>query len=244
MKRLLLFCTLFCINSILAQNIEGAWRLIEESGKKVKDKEVFKIVKDDYFSVIAKNTANNTFLYTYGGEIEAGDYSFSTILDFNSENPGRVGRKTEHRFILNGIMLNVFSRNGKREVWRKISSEENALAGNWFITGRANPEGEIKTIAPGDRRTIKIFGGDRFQWVAFNSATKEFHATGGGTYSAEDGVYIENIDVFSKDKNRVGAELEFQFEVKDGKWHHKGKSSKGDPIYEVWSPYREGYNQR
>jgi len=29
--------------------------------------------------------------------------------------------------------------------------------------------------------------------------------------------------------------LEFSFEVKDKDWHHKGKSSSGEPMYEVWS---------
>lgn len=242
MKNLSLLIFSICFSVSFGQNLDGSWQLIEESGKKVTDKEVFMIIIDDYFAVGAKNAENNEFLHAFGGEIEAGEYSFTTNFDFNSENPGMVGRKSESRYILRGVKLNVFKRSGKQEVWRKISSEENSLTGNWVITGRAK-DGEVKTIAPGDRRTIKILAGDRFQWVAFNSATKEFHATGGGTYSAKDGVYTENIDFFSKDKNRVGAELEFQYEIKDGKWHHKGKSSKGDPIYEVWSPYKEGYKK-
>lgn len=96
-------------------------------------------------------------------------------------------------------------------------------------------------MTPGDRRTIKILSGDRFQWVAFNSATKEFSGTGGGTYTAGNGKYTENIEFFSRDDSRVGASLEFDYDVKDGKWHHKGKSSKGDDIYEIWSPYEEAY---
>ena len=59
--------------------------------------------------------------------------------------------------------------------------------------------------------------------------------TGGGTYTTENGKYVENLDFFSRDPNRVGAILEFGFGLKDGDWHHKGKSSKGDPIYEIWS---------
>jgi hypothetical protein len=99
----------------------------------------------------------------------------------------------------------------------------------------------VTTITPGNRRTVKILGGGRFQWIAFNSASKEFSGTGGGTYTAEDGKYIENIEFFSRDSRRVGASLEFDYEVKDGEWHHKGESSKGDPIYEIWSPYSEAY---
>lgn len=49
------------------------------------------------------------------------------------------------------------------------------------------------------------------------------------------------IDTFSRDKNRVGTRLEFHYEVKDGQWHHSGKSSKGEDMYEIWSAYAEAY---
>ena len=101
----------------------------------------------------------------------------------------------------------------------------------------------MNKMTPGDRRTIKILGGDRFQWVAFNSATGDFMGTGGGIYSAENGKYTEQIEFFSRDNSRVGAGLDFNYEVKEGEWHHSGKSSKGDPIYEIWSPYSEAYSK-
>ena len=114
------------------------------------------------------------------------------------------------------------------------------MTGNWVITGRKR-DNEISTMTPGARRTVKILGGGRFQWIAFNSETKELSGTGGGTYSAEDGIYKENITFFSRDDSRVGATLDFQYEVKDGHWHHSGKSSTGEPIYEIWSKYKEAY---
>ncbi|MCK5105463.1 MAG: hypothetical protein KAR17_21715, partial [Cyclobacteriaceae bacterium] len=77
--------------------------------------------------------------------------------------------------------------------------------------------------------------GTRFQWIAYNSETKEFMGTGGGTFTTKDGKYIENIDFFSRDNSRVGASLEFEYELKGNDWHHKGFSSRGDPIYEIWS---------
>ena len=49
------------------------------------------------------------------------------------------------------------------------------------------------------------------------------------------GQYTEKIKYFSRDNSRVGARLQFDFELQQGKWHHSGKSSKGKPIYEVWS---------
>jgi hypothetical protein len=82
---------------------------------------------------------------------------------------------------------------------------------------------------------MKILSGTRFQWIAYNVDTKEFFGTGGGTYTTSGGKYTESIDFFSRDNSRVGARLEFDFILDDGDWHHSGKSSKGDPIDEVWS---------
>jgi hypothetical protein len=82
---------------------------------------------------------------------------------------------------------------------------------------------------------MKILSGKRFQWIAYNSETGEFFGTGGGTYTTRRGKYTENIEFFSRDNDRVGASLQFDYDLKDGDWHHSGKSSRGNPIYEIWS---------
>src|SRR5690606_30703455 len=126
---------------------------------------------------------------------------------------------------VNGKMVISSKVNGKMlvEIWEKVSDKEDELTGNWVITGRKSGE-EISRSTPGARRTVKILSGGRFQWIAFNSETKEFSGTGGGTYTAKDGKYIEHITFFSRDDNRVGAQLEFNYAIVDGKWHHTGKS--------------------
>jgi hypothetical protein len=93
----------------------------------------------------------------------------------------------------------------------------------------------MNAIQKSARKTIKIMTGDRFQWAAINTATGEFFGTGGGTYTFKDGRYTEQIEFFSRDSSRVGMSLNFEGKVTDGDWHHRGKSSKGDPIYEIWS---------
>ena len=93
----------------------------------------------------------------------------------------------------------------------------------------------IEKRTPGARKTMKILSGTRFQWIAYNNETKEFFGTGGGTYTTTDGKYTETIEFFSRDNSRVGAKLEFNYALEDGQWRHSGKSSKGDPMDEVWS---------
>ncbi len=98
-----------------------------------------------------------------------------------------------------------------------------------------NRDGKMNEMKPGPRKTLKILSGTRFQWAAINTDTKEFFGTGGGTYTFKDGKYTENIEFFSRDNSRVGASLSFDGKVDGKRWHHSGKSSKGDPIAEVWT---------
>lgn len=226
--------------NLKAQSLEGSWKLVEENGRKITDKEVVRIYQDNYFAEGAKELSSNEFLWALGGEYDSEDYSVT--LDFNTKSPEMVGDSIDPKLTFineNKIRINEVN---EVQVWEKMSSEENALDGNWVITGRKR-NGEMNRMKPGARRTVKILGGDRFQWIAFNSETREFSGTGGGTYTSEDGKYTENIEFFSRDKNRVGASLGFDYELKDGEWHHSGKSSKGDPIYEIWSPYAEAYSK-
>ncbi len=119
----------------------------------------------------------------------------------------------------------------------KVGTTQDDLSGVWIITGRER-NGEMQRREIGDRKTIKILSGTRFQWIAYNSATGQFFATGGGSYLAKYGRYIENIEFFSKDDFRVGASLTFDYQIMNKEWNHRGKSSAGEPINEIWSPYQ------
>ena len=87
----------------------------------------------------------------------------------------------------------------------------------------------------GKSTLMKILSGTRFQWIAYNTETKEFFGTGGGTYTFVDGKYTEHIEFFSRDSTRVGASLSFDGKVEGNNWHHSGLSSRGEPIHEIWT---------
>jgi hypothetical protein len=242
MKKLILLPLFFCFGIVSAQELEGAWKLIQKNGEAVNDREVIKIVQDGYFALGSKNLSNNEFLGAAGGELSLEDETLTEIRDFDTYDAQNIGTEQEYNISWEGENKIEISDGMTTKIWERVSEESDALTGTWVITGRER-NGEMNTMTPGDRRTVKILSGGRFQWIAFNSATKEFKGSGGGTYTAENGKYIENIEFFSRDSSRVGARLDFKYEVKDGKWHHQGKSSKGDPIYEIWSPYSEAYQK-
>lgn len=241
----ILFSLLISIGST-AQELGGAWKLIKENGEEVTEREVVKIYQDGYFAYGAKEKGTNKFLEAGGGQFSSNplvETSYTEAYDFDTSHPDLIGTNKTYSLYIEGDTLTLLSSENNTQIWHRISDREDELSGNWVITGRKR-DGELKRMTPGDRRTIKILGGGRFQWVAFNSETKEFNGTGGGTYTAEDGKYVENIEFFSRDDSRVGASLEFDYEVKDGEWHHSGKSSKGEPMYEIWSSYEKAYLKR
>ncbi len=243
MKKYLFLPFLFLLGWASAQELDGAWKMITQNGKPVTDQEYIKIYQDDYFAFGAKKVADNAFIGAGGGPYQFADDKYTETLDFFTLDPPKVGTTTPFKAELKGNRLTLSADTGAGmlvEVWEKVSDSKDELTGNWVITGRKR-EGEISRSTPGARRTIKILSGGRFQWVAFNSETKEFSGTGGGTYTAVNGKYTENITFFSRDNSRVGASLGFDYEVIDGEWHHSGLSSTGNPIYEIWTPYAIGY---
>ncbi|HYH14177.1 MAG TPA: hypothetical protein VD794_03090, partial [Flavisolibacter sp.] len=124
---------------------------------------------------------------------------------------------------------------GAAEGWSRLDEGNAPLAGLWAITARKQ-NGELQPIhQTGTRKTVKILTGTRFQWAAIDPGTKQFMGTGGGTYTFQNGKYTEQIEFFSRDSSRVGSSLSFEGKLENSNWHHSGLSSKGDPIYEVWS---------
>ncbi len=243
MKKYLFLPLLMFIGGANAQSLEGAWKLVNQNGKAVTDQEFIKIYQDNYFSFGVKNVSDNHFIGAGGGLYSYQDGKYSETLEFFTLNPLQVRTTTPFKleWAQGKLVLSANINEGMLvETWEKISDSKDALTGNWVITGRKR-EGEISRSTPGARRTVKILSGGRFQWIAFNSETKEFSGTGGGTYTAIDGKYVENITFFSRDDSRVGASLGFDFQVIDGEWHHSGMSSTGSPIYEIWTPYSIGY---
>lgn len=205
-------------------SIIGAWQVAEDGVTKLL------IISENHFSICEYKSNPAEFLSTYGGSWKMVGGNIEMTDEFNTANKDKIGQHTEISLSIKGGKMQI----GVEQWTRVDNGKPGKLAGAWLFTGRKNGE-KISTTTPGDRRTMKILSGKHFQWIAYNVATKEFFGTGGGSYTTKSGKYVETIEFFSKDNSRVGASLDFDYELMDGKWHHSGLSSKGSPIYEVWS---------
>lgn len=208
----------------------GTWQssYLDDNGEKVT---ISVIISGDYFAEAAYKKGE--FLWTQGGSWKAENGEFTEIREFHSNDPEVIGKTVSYPYHFEDGILRF---EGVDLDWKKIDDgTPGKLNGAWLFSGRMRNGEMTRRDTDQPRKTMKILSGTRFQWIAYNTETKEFMGTGGGTYTTGEGQYTETIEFFSRDNDRVGAVLPFEFELKGDEWHHRGKSSKGEPMYELWS---------
>jgi len=227
----MLICTLFSFG-IKAQNIIGAWESFatSENGDNLRSVVIF---ADGYQVLTTFNATTGKFIHSNGGTWKLDGDIMTEKVEFHTDNSERVGTETSFKVIVTDTIIEIVD--GDIKLKRIDTGIPGKLQGAWLMSGRIR-EGktQLRDISR-PRKTMKILSGTRFQWIAYNTETKQFMGTGGGTYTTINGEYTENIEFFSRDDSKAGLSLKFNYELINGKWHHSGLSSKGDPIHEIWS---------
>lgn len=223
--RIAILALIFLVPAAGAADLGGAWQRVASDGTISTW-----IVSGEHFSIAHYRRDPAKFVATEGGTWAREGENLRLAFEFHTAAPERVGSEmTLPLRVGDGEMT------AGGEIWRRIDdATPGALEGAWLMTGRKR-DGEISTRTPGARRTMKILSGTRFQWIAYNVDTREYFGTGGGTYSTVDGDYTESIEFFSRDDAKAGLVLPFRYSFVDGVWHHDGKSTAGEPMYEVWN---------
>ena len=178
------------------------------------------LMDEEYYVETQFTTKPNQFIKTIGGFYQKKGNDLMVALEFNSN----FSKDSIKHIVIND-----------QDRWKKISKTTLPLQGKWLMAGRVNGDQERRRDTNRPRKTMKILVEGFFQWIAYNTESFSFHGTGGGSYTATDGTYTETIDYFSRDNNKVGISLEFEYVKKGMDWHHQGFSSKGDPLHEIWT---------
>ncbi len=220
----------------VANALEGAWELSTVNGEKLEHRGVI-LIEAPYAFYTEFDVEQKLFVGSRGGAIEiiANRVFFTTEFDTWDEN--QIGQKIEMTADLKANDVTLSYQVGdltNSMVFKRIDNGSSDLAGAWRITDRMR-NGEMQAMQLGARKTIKMITGTRFQWAAFNPESKQFSGTGGGTVTMENGKYMEHIEFFSRNAERVGASLSFDYQVDGNKWDHRGLSSAGEPIRETWT---------
>ncbi|MEP3208078.1 MAG: hypothetical protein ABJN95_02755 [Maribacter sp.] len=172
------------------------------------------------------------FIKTVGGFYTTHDSMLQIKLEFNSDYQKDSLKTLDIPMRLDGNNLVLGSASERVFELQQANSQD--LDGQWLFATRGPDEGQKRRGEANARKTLKFLIDGHFQWIAYHTETFKFSGTGGGSYSAQDGVYTENIKFFSRDDSRVGATLKFNYETRGDDWHHTGKNSKGEPMYEIW----------
>ncbi len=190
------------------------------------------LVASNYMVYTVYNSDPSQFVVAKGGYFKMKGDSLIVALEFNS-NYEQDGEKVHRSQIDYSDGKLVFNGNDDRTYLPEPSLQQD-LDGQWLFATRGPDTGQERRGDDNPRKTLKFLQGGYFQWIAYHTESMRFSGTGGGRYTAEDGVYTESIEFFSRDASRVGAELQFQYEIQGDDWHHRGQNSKGEPMYEIW----------
>jgi len=224
-------CTCLSV-TIKAQSPIGAWEAIStaENGNKLKNVVIF---AEGYHVLSLYNTTNGKLIHSNGGTWKLAGDTMTEIVEFHTDNAERVGAEVSFKIAITDTSFEIV---GRDMIFHRVDKGiQSELQGAWLMSGKVTEGKTQLRDINNPRKTMKILSETRFQWIAFNTETKEFMGTGGGTYTTKNGEYIEHIEFFSKDDSKAGLSLTFNYELIDDDWHHSGLSSKNEPIYEIWS---------
>ena len=227
----LLLCIMVPIG-IQAQSFIGAWESyhMAENGDKLKSVVIF---SDGYQVITTHDSTTGKFISTNGGTWKLVGNTMTEKVEFDTNNPARVGSEVSFDVVITESTMGIV---GSGMTFNRIDDGmPGKLQGAWLMSGRIRDGKTELRDTNRPRKTMKILSGTRFQWIAYDTETKQFKGTGGGSYTTTNGTYTEQIEFFSRDDSKVGANLSFTYTLVDGKWHHSGLSSKGAPIHEIWS---------
>ena len=172
-----------------AQSLIGAWEntLILDNGQEIKS---VLIVSENYQVMTTYDAKTGEFLQTNGGTWSLEGNIMTETVEFHSNDSELVGQTVSFEIKLTKNTVQILGRN---EVFKRIDDgTPGELEGAWLMSGRFR-DGELHNRQTNQqRKTMKILSGTRFQWIAYNTETKSFKATGGGTYTTENGLYVEN----------------------------------------------------
>ncbi len=151
------------------------------------------------------------FIQTTGGYYTAKVDSLIVDFEFNSNFANDSIRKARYGYSMYGDTLVLNAPVSLSSIPAEKKKQD--LDGTWLFATRGPDTGQERRGNESPRKTLKYLQDGYFQWIAYNTETMKFSGTGGGRYTANDGTYSEIILYFSRDNSRVGAVLDFNYDL-------------------------------
>ena len=218
-----------------AQNLNGAWKKIDMHQQ---DQITIKLYSNAYFTSSTYLESTGEFVSATGGTYVISSSDYIENYEIDSQSRAVTGTFLNFDYKIENDTLRLSDKNSRNEeAWIKIDSADKNNVTCWKIH-QAFRDSSWLTIEDKPRKTLKMLTNNYYQILALNSQTGEFFGSSGGKWTGDDTEHNEMIRFFSKNPAMVGKILSFKKEVKDGIWHHNGKSSEGDYIQERWKRFK------
>ena len=230
-----LFILAISINCLQAQQLNGAWKKIDE---KSADQLTIRLYSDAYFTTSTRIASTGEFISASAGTYTLNESDYIENYEIHSDSRAVTGTFVNYDHEIKNDTLRIEDKNSRNsEVWVRIDTAEKENVTCWKIH-QAFREGEWKTIEDKPRKSLKMLTDNYYQVIGLNSQTGEFFGSSGGKWTFEDGTHNEMVGFFSKNPDIVGKMLPFDKAIKDSIWHHDGKSSEGKYIQERWKKFK------
>lgn len=225
------FLVLLMSANSMAQNLNGVWEGTYETpdGKEAVMRVLF---SGDHQLAVWFESESGKFLSTNGGKWALQGDELTEWVHFNSDDPEAAGTSKRFKITLTDSTLSAEGIPLLKK--QKPYANSAGLSGTWYFHARKQGDSMQYRDAESTRKTLKLLVDGYFQWVAYDLESGSFSGCGGGNYTAENGIYTEMIQYFSRDVSRVGNHLKFSYRISDQLWEHSGNNSKGEPLFELW----------
>ena len=169
-----------------AQVIIGAWEntSVSENGDQLKRVVIF---AEGYQVLTTYDAITSKFIHTNGGTWNLEGNIMTEKIEFDTDNPELVGTEVSFKVRVTNNEIEIVDGNLKFK--RLENGLPGKLQGAWLMSGRIRNGVTQLQDTNRPRKTMKILSGTRFQWIAYNTETKQFMGSDGGTYTTKDGTY-------------------------------------------------------
>ncbi len=200
-------------------SIVGAWQ--SQDG----DDETVLICQAGYIVIAEFNPVNTAFYYSSGGSYTLTKERLIVGLAFttNRSEAQQPGEKRQLEYSRLGDKLSITKDDSIKVLFTRIDNGNGMLAGVWQLAGK---HGALKDLL--------ILSAGRFQRIHFNTQTNELISSYGGRYDYSDEKYIEHINFYRKDPDKIGKSVSFTVEIHQNRMTIKRKNEKGETVEEEW----------
>ncbi len=170
-------------------------------------------------------------VHTNGGLWSRSGTRVTEIVEFDSDNPGRVGSSVSFDVDLSDTELSIVG--SDMRLTRVDGGDQGRLEGAWLLFERLEAGRWIASES--SLRTVRLMSGERFQQVVYDPESGRLVSTLGGTYVTGRDELVETVEFRRSPPNAGGPQVRYSLRQDAGNWWQTS-----DGVGWAWRPRPQG----